>query len=75
MPEDRRLARFFELVNLERGFLIASAAMLMGLALMLAAVNQWRLTNFGHLEYLQTMRLVQESIWSDHGPDLDHPVP
>jgi glycosyltransferase involved in cell wall biosynthesis len=58
MPEDRRVTRFFELVNLERGLIIASAALLIGLALLLAAVNQWRLTNFGHLDYARTMRWV-----------------
>jgi len=58
MPEDRRLSRFFELVNLERGLLIALAALLIGLALLLAAVYQWRLTGFGHLDYAYTMRFV-----------------
>jgi hypothetical protein len=58
MPEDRRVTRFFELVNLERGLIIASAALLTGLALLLAAVNQWRSANFGHLNYAHTMRWV-----------------
>jgi glycosyltransferase involved in cell wall biosynthesis len=58
MPEDQRLTRFFELVNLERGLLIASAALLIGLTLLLAAVNQWRSVAFGDLDYTQTMRLV-----------------
>jgi glycosyltransferase involved in cell wall biosynthesis len=58
MPEDRRLTRFFELVTLERGLLMAAVAVLIGLALLLAAVNQWRLTGFGHLDYARTMRLV-----------------
>ena len=58
MPEDQRLTRFFKLVNLERGLLIASAALLIGLTLLLAAVNQWRSVDFGDLDYTQTMRLV-----------------
>ena len=58
MPEDQRLSRFFELVNLERGLLIALAALLIGLALLLAAVYQWRLTGFGRLDYAYTMRFV-----------------
>ena len=58
MPEDQRLTRFFELVNLERGLLITSAALLIGLTLLLAAVNQWRSVNFGDQDYTQTMRLV-----------------
>ena len=31
---------------------------LLGLGLLLVAVNQWRLTNFGRLDYARTMRLV-----------------
>jgi glycosyltransferase involved in cell wall biosynthesis len=58
MPEDRRVTQFFELLNLERGLIIASAALLTGLALLLAAVNQWRSADFGSLDYAQTMRLV-----------------
>jgi glycosyltransferase involved in cell wall biosynthesis len=58
MPGDPRLARFFGLINLERGLLIASAALLTGLVLLLVAVNQWRVVNFGNLDYTQTMRLV-----------------
>jgi hypothetical protein len=62
MPEDPRLTRFFERVNLERGLPIASAALLIGLALLLAAVNQWRIVNFGKLDYTQTMRLVTPGV-------------
>jgi glycosyltransferase involved in cell wall biosynthesis len=58
MPEDRRLTRFFEVVNLERGLIMAGIALLVGLALLLAAVNQWRLAGYGNLDYPQTMRLV-----------------
>ena len=58
MPEDRRMTQFFEIVNLERGLIIASVALLIGLALLLAAVNQWRLADFGNLDYAHTMRLV-----------------
>jgi glycosyltransferase involved in cell wall biosynthesis len=58
LPEDRRLSRFFEVVNLERGLVIAAVALLFGLSLLTGAINQWRLTGFGHLDYAQTMRLV-----------------
>jgi glycosyltransferase involved in cell wall biosynthesis len=58
MPEDRRLTRFFELVNLERGLMIALVALLLGVGLLGAAVNQWRVAAFGNLDYAQTMRLV-----------------
>jgi glycosyltransferase involved in cell wall biosynthesis len=58
MLEDPRLTRFFTCMNLERGLIMASIALLMGVALLLVAVNQWRLADFGHLDYARTMRLV-----------------
>jgi hypothetical protein len=32
--------------------------LLLGLALLVAALNKWRLADFGKLDYAQTMRLV-----------------
>ena len=58
MPEDAYSALFFQVVNLERGLIIAAGTLLVGLMLLLAAVNQWRLADFGHLDYAETMRLV-----------------
>ena len=58
MPENRRMTRFYELVNLERGLLVGVGALLLGLALLLAAVNQWRLQHLGPLNYSHTMRFV-----------------
>lgn len=58
LPEDPRLTRFFQIVNLERGLLMAAAALLVGMVLLLAAVNSWRLVGFGSLDYSHTMRLV-----------------
>lgn len=58
IPEDPRLIRFFELVNLERGLVVAVTTILTGLGLLLEAVNQWRLADFGHLDYATTMRWV-----------------
>ncbi len=58
LPDDPRLNRFFQIVNLERGLIVSVLAMMIGLALLLMAVNQWRLVNFGHLDYARTMRLV-----------------
>jgi glycosyltransferase involved in cell wall biosynthesis len=58
IPEDRRLNRFFEVVNLERGLIISGLTLFFGIALLTAAVNHWRLTGFGHLDYAETMRLV-----------------
>jgi hypothetical protein len=58
LPEDRHLRRFFAVVNLERGLIMAATALLIGLALLLDAVHHWRLSGFGHLDYAYTMRLV-----------------
>jgi len=58
LPEDPRLTRFFQLVTLERGLLLAAAAFLVGIVLLLTAINNWRLVEFGQLDYPHTMRLV-----------------
>jgi glycosyltransferase involved in cell wall biosynthesis len=58
MPEDKRMTKFFELINLERGLLIGVITLLVGGALLLEAINLWRLSNFGPLNYSRTMRWV-----------------
>ena len=58
MPEDSRLTRFFKVINLEKGLVGGTLALVLGLALLLVAVNQWRLSDFGRLDYSHTMRWV-----------------
>ena len=58
MPEDPRLNKFYEIINLERGLLLAVLAMAGGCGLLLFAINQWRTVNFGALDYADTMRFV-----------------
>ena len=58
MPPDPRLEKFYTVMNLEKGLLAATLAMLVGIVLLLLAVNQWRLVHFGPLDYAKTMRLV-----------------
>ena len=58
LPPDRHLERFFEVVNLEKGLVVAALAVLAGGSLLLVAVWQWWLTGFGHLDYARTMRFV-----------------
>ena len=58
MPEDPRLTRFFKIMYLERGLMLSGAGLLLGLGLLFAAVQEWRLASFGHLDYARTMRLV-----------------
>jgi hypothetical protein len=52
------MTRFYELVNLEKGLLVGVGMLGFGILLLLAAVNQWRLQDFGHLDYAHTMRFV-----------------
>jgi len=58
IPKDERIARLLDLVNLERGLIIALIALILGLGLLGAAANQWRLASFGDLDYSFTMRFV-----------------
>jgi glycosyltransferase involved in cell wall biosynthesis len=58
LPPNRNLLRFYELVDLEKGLAISGLALLVGVILLVAAINEWRLTGFGLLDYAHTMRLV-----------------
>ncbi len=58
LPPDRHLERFFELVTLEKGLVVAALAVAVGGGLLLAAIRQWWLTDFGTLDYAHTMRFV-----------------
>jgi glycosyltransferase involved in cell wall biosynthesis len=58
LPQNRRMTRFYEIVNLERGLIVGALTLLGGIVLLLIAVNQWRLSDFGQLDYAHTMRYV-----------------
>ena len=58
LPPNPRLDRFYELVNLERGLIAALVALVLGVVLLVLAVNQWRLHGLGRLDYAYTMRFV-----------------
>ncbi len=58
MPEDKRLNKFFEIINLERGLIISFLILLSGLFLLTTAVYQWSLADFGTLDYSHTMKFV-----------------
>ena len=58
LPEDPRFRRVMDAVTLERGLVISAVTLLLGVALLLLAINQWRVVHFGRLDYAQTMRLV-----------------
>ena len=58
LPPNRRMERFYEIVTVERGLVLGFLAFAGGIVLLLAAVNEWRLHDFGNLDYTSTMRLV-----------------
>lgn len=58
LPEDEALNKFFELVNLERGLVMAAVVSVIGFILLLIAVIHWWSVNFGELHYPLTMSYV-----------------
>jgi glycosyltransferase involved in cell wall biosynthesis len=58
MPEDPRMRRALAVFSLENALVAGSLAMLVGLVLLVGAVNQWRSVHFGNLDYAHTMRWV-----------------
>jgi glycosyltransferase involved in cell wall biosynthesis len=58
LPEDPFVTRLFRTLNLEKTLLLGAGALLIGLALLVVAMNEWRMAGFGRLDYAHTMRLV-----------------
>jgi glycosyltransferase involved in cell wall biosynthesis len=58
MPEDPKIMAFYRVVNLEKGLICGIVAFLAGMAMLAVAVNEWRVADFGPLDYAQTMRWV-----------------
>ena len=58
LPETSGYRLLSRQVNLERGLLLASVALVVGLVLLVVPVNQWRVSGFGQLDYSRTMRWV-----------------
>lgn len=58
MPAEKELARYTKVFTLERGLILGAVMLAGGLGLLGVAVNQWRLANFGSLNYAQTLRVV-----------------
>jgi glycosyltransferase involved in cell wall biosynthesis len=58
LPVDGRMMRLFRIVDLEKGLLAGAGAMVVGLVLLVSAMNQWRVRDFGSLDYAHTMRWV-----------------
>jgi hypothetical protein len=58
MPTDQGLTRHTNIFTLERSLILGAAMFACGVALLGCAVNQWRLAEFGALNYANTMRIV-----------------
>jgi hypothetical protein len=58
LPEDPKMKGFFEIVTLEKGLITSLIVLLIGFTLLFAAINQWRMADFGPLDYTKIMRLV-----------------
>ena len=58
LPQNERMETFHRVVTLERGLVVSLTGLTLGFLLLLAAVNQWRIHDFGDLGYTRTMRLV-----------------
>ena len=58
LPPDPRIQKFARLLPLERGLLLGVATVLFGGLMLVSAVNDWRVRDFGRLNYAETMRVV-----------------
>jgi glycosyltransferase involved in cell wall biosynthesis len=58
LPPDPRLSRITKRVTLEAGLVAGSIGVTAGMVALLAALNRWRVADFGELQYSSTMRLV-----------------
>jgi glycosyltransferase involved in cell wall biosynthesis len=58
LPSDPALERFERVVTLERGLVSGAVGILAGFVMLLAAINEWRVRDFGRLNYAETMRVV-----------------
>jgi glycosyltransferase involved in cell wall biosynthesis len=58
LPPNRRMDAFHRAVTLERALALSLTVLGAGAILLVAAVNEWRLTGFGDLNYAHTMRVV-----------------
>jgi len=56
VPPDRRLDKFFAVINLERGLAISVVLLVVGLGMMLSVLLEWRHTDFQRLDYPMTLR-------------------
>ncbi len=64
LPEDPRMHRWFQYINLETGLMVGSALVLIGLAGSLFALSNWAQTNFGPMNSERLLRIVMPSVFA-----------
>jgi hypothetical protein len=57
LPSTKRVERFFQIFNLERGLVAGALVTLVGIALLIAVLARWVAVDFGPLDYRATLRL------------------
>ena len=57
LPSTKRVERFFQIFNLERGLVAGAVVTLVGFALLVAVLVRWWAADFGPLDYRVTLRL------------------
>lgn len=58
LPPDPKFSRLFKFFTLERGLITGSISCILGLLLILATFDKWRLSHFGMLNYQEGLRLM-----------------
>jgi len=58
LPEDKQLTRLFKFITLEKGLIAGATGMVVGVVLLIWAIQIWAAARFGPLDYAVTMRLV-----------------
>jgi glycosyltransferase involved in cell wall biosynthesis len=58
LPKDTKMERLLGIFNLEKGLMIGTLTILLGIASSVGAILYWGRTNFGNLEPMLSMRLV-----------------
>ncbi len=73
LPHDARVARFSRILTLERGLVLGVATAVVGGVMLLSALNEWRVQDFGHLDYAVTMRVVVPGVTLERARLPDDP--
>jgi len=58
LPADARVQRLLNATTLDRAVMAGAVAFVAGLALLFSVLWRWRMTGYGHLELVETMRVA-----------------